>query len=160
MQRQGDAASEIGEYFCMNIKDNLPKFLVLAFFGGAIALWFAQSNKPRAVPGIPVSVKLPQLSTQAEVGKKAFNSNCAQCHGANAAGTDKGPPFVHDIYNPGHHADEAFFMAAKFGVRQHHWRFGDMPAQPQVPKEDVANIARYIRELQVANGIVYREHRM
>ena len=59
-----------------------------------------------------------------------------------------------------HHADEAFFMAAKFGVRQHHWRFGDMPAQPQVPKEDVANIARYIRELQVANGIVYREHRM
>lgn len=105
----------------MNIKDNLPKYVVLAFFVGAIGLWFAQSNNPRAVAGIPVAVKLPQLSAQAEAGKKAFASNCAQCHGANGAGTDKGPPLIHDIYNPGHHADEAFFMAAKFGVRQHHW---------------------------------------
>lgn len=144
----------------MNIKDNLPKYVVLAFFAGAIGLWFAQSNNPRAIAGIPVAVKLPQLSAQAEAGKKAFDSNCAQCHGANGAGTDKGPPLIHDIYNPGHHGDEAFFMAAKFGVRQHHWRFGDMPPLPQASQDDVAKIIRYIRELQVANGITYREHRM
>ncbi|HRY01632.1 MAG: cytochrome c [Hyphomicrobiales bacterium] len=144
----------------MNIKDNLPKYVVLAFFVGAIGLWFAQSNNPRAVAGIPVAVKLPQLSAQAEAGKKAFASNCAQCHGANGAGTDKGPPLIHDIYNPGHHADEAFFMAAKFGVRQHHWRFGDMPPLPQASQDDIAKIVRYIRELQVANGITYRQHRM
>lgn len=144
----------------MNIKDNLPKYVVLAFFVGAIGLWFAQSNNPRAVAGIPVAVKLPQLSAQAEAGKKAFASNCAQCHGANGAGTDKGPPLIYDIYNPGHHADEAFFMAAKFGVRQHHWRFGDMPPLPQASQDDIAKIVRYIRELQVANGITYRQHRM
>lgn len=144
----------------MNIKDNLPKYVVLAFFVGAIGLWFAQSNNPRAVAGIPVAVKLPQLSAQAEAGKKAFASNCAQCHGANGAGTDKGPPLIHDIYNPGHHADEAFFMAAKFGVRQHHWRSGDMPPLPQASQDDIAKIVRYIRELQVANGITYRQHRM
>ena len=144
----------------MNIKASLPKYLILAFFAGGIALWVVQSNKPRTADGAQVVVKLPQLSAQANMGKTAFDSNCAQCHGVNASGTNQGPPLVHDIYNPGHHADEAFFLAAKFGVRRHHWPFGDMPAQPRVSKEDVAAIVRYIRELQAANGIVYREHRM
>ena len=144
----------------MNIKADLPKYLILAFFAGGIGLWVVQSNKPRTADGAQVVVKLPQLSAQANMGKTAFDSNCAQCHGVNASGTNQGPPLVHDIYNPGHHADEAFFLAAKFGVRRHHWPFGDMPAQPRVSKEDVAAIVRYIRELQAANGIVYREHRM
>jgi mono/diheme cytochrome c family protein len=48
----------------------------------------------------------------------------------------------------------------RHGVRQHHWPFGDMPAQPQVTDEQLAQIIRYVRELQAANGIVYREHRI
>lgn len=107
-----------------------------------------------------VSVKVPVLSAVALQGKAAFDANCAPCHGANAAGTDKGPPFIHDIYNPGHHADGAFFLAAKLGVRQHHWRFGDMPPQPQVSEAQLAAIVQYVRELQAANGITYRPHRM
>ena len=75
--------------------------------------------------------------------------------------TAKSAPYLGNVgYNPGHHADEAFFMAAKFGVRQHHWRFGDMPPLPQASQDDIAKIVRYIRELQVANGITYRQHRM
>jgi len=35
-----------------------------------------------------------------------------------------------------------------------------MPSQPQVSDREIAEIVRYVRELQVANGIVYREHRM
>ena len=35
-----------------------------------------------------------------------------------------------------------------------------MPPQPQVSDEDIAAIVRYIRELQEANGIRYRPHRM
>lgn len=145
---------------CMSIKTNLPKYLTLAFFAAGIGLWLVQLNRPRAVEEPRVLAKIPQLSAQAEIGKARFDSNCAQCHGANASGTNQGPPLVHDIYNPGHHADQAFFQASAFGVRRHHWPFGDMPAQPQVSKDDVAAIVRYVRELQAANGIVYREHRM
>jgi hypothetical protein len=35
-----------------------------------------------------------------------------------------------------------------------------MPPQPQVTPEQLEAIVRYVRELQVANGIAYRPHRM
>jgi mono/diheme cytochrome c family protein len=122
----------------------------------AILVW--QWARPQAQK--TVNVRVPPLSKVAARGKMAFDANCASCHGVNASGTDKGPPLVHDFYNPGHHADGAFFLAAKLGVRQHHWRFGDMPPQPQVTQEQLATIVRYVRELQAANGITYHPHRM
>ena len=113
-----------------------------------------------AAPDAPHALVRPRLSMRAEIGKAAYDGVCAACHGADAAGTDQGPPFVHPIYNPGHHADEAFFRAARDGVRAHHWRFGDMPAQPDVSERTVAAIIVYIREMQRANGIVTQDHRM
>jgi len=107
-----------------------------------------------------VSVRVPELSAVAAIGRKAFDESCASCHGARGSGTDQGPPLIHDIYNPGHHADSAFYAAAKRGVGQHHWRFGNMSAQPQVSDSQMAAIIRYVRELQRANGITYRPHRM
>lgn len=107
-----------------------------------------------------VSVQTPELSQVAAMGQKAFDGNCASCHGVSGSGTDQGPPLIHDIYNPGHHADAAFYAAATRGVRQHHWRFGNMPAQLQVSDSQMAAIIRYIRELQQANGINYRPHNM
>ena len=97
-----------------------------------------------------------QLSAAASLGKNAFDDTCAQCHGANAAGTDKGPPLVHVYYNPGHHADGAFFGAVANGVRQHHWRFGNMAPMPQVGADQTRMITGYVRELQEANGIFYK----
>ena len=96
---------------------------------------------------------MPELSPVAEAGRAAFEANCASCHGPAAAGTDQGPPLVHRIYEPGHHADAAFVLAAKRGVPQHHWRFGAMPPQPQVGKRSLQQIIAYVRELQHANGI-------
>lgn len=111
-------------------------------------------------PGPADSIEVPRLSAAAAQGRSAFDANCASCHGRNATGTETGPPLVHDIYNPGHHSDAAFYRAAKIGVPRHHWPFGDMPPQPQVSDEELANIVRYVRELQQANGITYRPHRM
>ncbi|MFV2093103.1 MAG: cytochrome c, partial [Hyphomicrobiales bacterium] len=68
-------------------------------------------------------------------------------------------PFIHTTYNPGHHADEAFLRAAQNGVPSHHWNFGNMPIQ-KVTKDEVFKIVRYVRELQQANGIVYKQHNM
>jgi hypothetical protein len=35
-----------------------------------------------------------------------------------------------------------------------------MPPQPQVTGKEMATIIQYVRELQLANGITYRPHRM
>ena len=102
-----------------------------------------------------VEVKLPaQLSPEAEIGKRAFEAKCAACHGANAAGQNGvAPPLVHKIYEPSHHSDMAFLVAAKNGVRAHHWDFGNMPPVEGLTDADVKMIARYVRELQKENGI-------
>lgn len=86
-------------------------------------------------------------------GKKLYEANCASCHGVTAGGTEKGPPFLHKVYVPGHHSDAAFVMAAKRGVRAHHWKFGDMPSVPAVSDADIAAITVYIRQLQRTAGI-------
>ena len=75
------------------------------------------------------------------------------CHGENATGTEQGPPLVHKIYEPGHHADASFYRAVERGVRSHHWPFGNMPPIPGVSRKDVTRILAFVRELQRANGI-------
>ena len=99
------------------------------------------------------SVIVPDLSQRAESGRIAYDNNCAQCHGQNGSGTDSGPPFIDKIYESGHHSDASFFSAAERGVQQHHWPYGDMQPQPQMSREEIADIIQYIRELQRANGI-------
>jgi len=107
-----------------------------------------------------VAVTVPTLTTTAVKGEKYYAKSCNSCHGDNAGGTKNGPPLVHDIYNPGHHADEAFYRAALQGVKQHHWPYGNMPPRPEISKREVSYIIAYVRELQEANGIVYKQHRM
>ena len=100
------------------------------------------------------SVLLPmELSPTAQLGRTAFTANCAGCHGTNGSGTDQGPPLIHIIYEPSHHSDTAFILAARNGSRAHHWRFGDMPPQPQVSEEEIETIIQFVREVQRANGI-------
>lgn len=90
---------------------------------------------------------------QTQQGKLAYNDNCASCHGADLQGTRQGPPFLHKVYEPSHHGDEAFYRAIASGVRAHHWRFGDMAAVPNVNREQASDIIAYIREQQRAVGI-------
>lgn len=104
--------------------------------------------------GAPASkVRVPELSQAAQAGLVAFQRTCAPCHGDVAQGTATGPPLVHSVYRPGHHADIAFELAVRRGARAYHWRFGDMPPQPTVTADEVTQITRYVRELQRANGI-------
>jgi hypothetical protein len=114
----------------------------------AVALWL---TAPAAAE--TVSVTLPELSPEAQAGGQAFIENCAQYHGMIGGGTDNGPPLIHKIYEPNHHGDLAFQRAVRQGSRAHHWRFGDMPPQPQVTDADVSVIVKFIREVQRANGI-------
>jgi mono/diheme cytochrome c family protein len=145
----------------MSIAESLPKFVVLAVLAAGVGIFAWQLVKPSGTSRpYTANVTEPALSAAAVTGKSLFEANCAGCHGLKAAGTDKGPPLIHDIYNPGHHSDGAFFLAAKLGVRQHHWPYGDMPPQRQLTEEQTTAIVQYVRELQIANGIRYRPHRM
>ena len=117
------------------------------------AYYFLSGNRGDSASGPLVEVTVPSLSGAAKLGEAAFNDNCAACHGTNAAGSDKGPPLIHRIYEPNHHGDYSFVQAAAIGVRAHHWKFGNMPPQQQVGEADIQAIIAYVRTLQRANGI-------
>ncbi len=143
----------------MTLTERLPAIVIITILllGVGSVAWRAISSFDETVT---TAVTVPRLSDHAREGKKAFDDNCAACHGTSAAGSDTGPPLIHDIYNPGHHSDAAFFAAANRGTPRHHWNFGDMPPQPSVTDDDMTAIVRFIRELQEANGIFYRKHTM
>ena len=136
--------------------------------GAAVMFWRASMPEDRMTPAIDTSMPgadaaavahpadgiiVPDLSSAAQMGKIAFGENCAGCHGAKAAGTENGPPLIHKIYEPSHHADFSFVMAVKNGVRAHHWRFGDMVPVAGVTDKQIEWITEYVREMQRANGI-------
>lgn len=143
--------------------------VAIGLVGGLAILWNARqpAQSPAGHSMVPpdtsdiaqgspiVEVALPtEFSEAAQIGQRAFEAKCADCHGANAAGQNGvAPPLVHKIYEPGHHSDMAFVLAARNGVRAHHWDFGNMPPVEGLTDADLKMIARYVRELQAANGI-------
>ena len=146
-------------------KGGFAKIVVVAVVAGGIGLalwqWLGTSRTTVAGDGGPGEIVEPVApSTLAQTGRVAFEANCAACHGERGGGTDSGPPFVNDIYNPGHHPDEAFMVAPRLGVRAHHWPFGNMPPVEGVTDDELRAIVQYVRELQEANGIFYKPHVM
>ena len=101
-----------------------------------------------------VPVVLPQLDATQEIGQRVFLAKCAACHGDTAGGRNgAGPPLIHKIYEPSHHADLTFFRAAELGVRAHHWKFGDMAPVEGITRAEVADVVAFIRAVQRENGI-------
>lgn len=136
--------------------------LALAGFGALIYSSYDKPTQQAAAP-IPdqaaqgraiVEVIVPDLEGKAVLGQMAFVAKCAACHGENAVGqVGVAPPLVHKIYEPSHHGDMSFILAARNGVRSHHWTFGNMPAIDGISDAEVGSIVAYIRVLQRANGI-------
>lgn len=102
-----------------------------------------------------IAVVLPALTRSEAAGQASFAANCAACHGPNAGGIEgAGPPLIHKIYEPGHHADISFFYAATRGVKSHHWPFGDMAPVAGVTEDDILSIIAFVRRVQRENGIL------
>ena len=85
-------------------------------------------------------------------GATLYQANCAECHGSDLRGTDKGPSHFSILYEPNHHADAAFLFAVQRGSRSHHWGFGDMPPVEGLTPDDVAAIVAFVREQQRVHG--------
>ena len=112
-------------------------------------------SEPPPVDEVQVLLRQIAATSPPEVaeGKTLFEQNCSVCHGPAGDGTTQGPPLVNIIYEPNHHADAAFILAVRNGVRAHHWRFGDMAALPDVTDQTVEEIVGYIRWMQRQVGI-------
>lgn len=123
---------------------------------GLVALIAVVSLSACAGDGTDAAEPNPVLAGTGEVaaGEELYAANCAECHGVEATGTDQGPPFLHEVYVPSHHADGAFLAAVRTGVRPHHWDFGPMPPKPGLTDQDVADIVAYVRSLQRDAGII------
>ncbi len=135
-----------------SFKDQLPKLAVIGVMIAAVVIVAGKIRGP-GTEKTSINVNVPTLTALGQQGEKLFEANCMACHGKNGGGTKQGPPLIHRIYEPNHHGDQAFVLAAKQGVRSHHWQFGNMPAQPEVSAEDALMIVGYVREVQRANGI-------
>jgi len=131
-----------------------PTYAGIGVIAALAAGWYTLSgDSGEPAPTGSDAIVVPVLTTEQETGRILFDANCAACHGSNASGSDQGPPLVHRIYEPSHHGDMAFVLAARQGVRAHHWRFGNMPAIDSVTEDEVVQITAYVRALQRANGI-------
>ena len=134
-----------------------PTAAILAAAAVTLTGCQAGADSGEARPADEVQVLLRQVAAIAPVefaeGKALFEEYCSACHGPAADGTEQGPPLAHKIYEPSHHADAAFVLAVRIGVRAHHWRFGDMQPVPAVTEEMVPEIVGYVRWLQREVGI-------
>ncbi len=86
------------------------------------------------------------------IGSTLYKGNCASCHGDDLRGTDQGPSHLSEVYEPGHHGDEAFQRAVLLGSQQHHWGFGSMPSIEGLDREQVAAIVAFVRDRQETEG--------
>lgn len=130
--------------------------LIGGLLGGAWLFWTSsndQTSARLAYEAAGPQLAVAALSPAAASGRIAFNEACASCHGRDAMGGPAGPPLIHKVYEPSHHSDDAFRLAVRNGVNQHHWNFGNMPAQQGVSPEKVEDIIVFVRETQRANGI-------
>lgn len=113
----------------------------------AVVGFGGNSSDSDAGTGIPVQD--PELVA---AGEPLYQASCASCHGTDLRGTDKGPSHLSVVYEPNHHGDVAFILAAQNGVRGHHWPFGDMAPIPGLSDEDLAAVVAYVRENQRISG--------
>lgn len=128
--------------------------MLLAACGGGDDDHYGEPQADDTDDAAPNEVITVEPSEAAIAGEKLFIANCSMCHGDRAGGTNQGPPLVHQIYEPGHHSNASFVVAVARGVRAHHWDFGNMPAVPSLEIDEIHQVICYVRELQLANGII------
>lgn len=98
---------------------------------------------------------LPAIGYQSSAvdGEARYQAVCARCHGLALGGGPEGPPLLDQTYASSHHADLTFYHAVKNGVRQHHWKYGDMPMLTGITPEQVGDIVAFVRREQQRVGI-------
>jgi mono/diheme cytochrome c family protein len=119
--------------------------LALVVVIGVVIFGGGDNASTSGEPDARIAVQDPDLVA---IGEPLYQGNCASCHGSDLRGTDLGPSHLSVVYEPNHHGDGAFILAARNGVRQHHWPYGDMAPVPGLDDSDLEAIIAYVRENQ------------
>lgn len=119
----------------------------------ALSCAAADAGGSPVVEGLREELEALSLPVEHSEAEELFAESCASCHGFRASGSELGPPLVHHVYRPSHHADAAFHLAVIRGVRAHHWNFGDMLPVAGVTADEAKAITAYLRWLQRQAGI-------
>jgi mono/diheme cytochrome c family protein len=91
-------------------------------------------------------------TTELERGEGIYAANCAQCHGGDLAGSDRGPSLLEPIYGPDRLTDAEFADAVRNGVEQRLWDFGDMPGNGSYSDAQIDAITAFVRSRQAAES--------
>ena len=128
--------------------------LIVVALGIAIVVVSGDGNdSPRASNISADQFNIPaQDPTLVAEGDVLYQASCAACHGSDLRGTDIGPSHLSVVYQPGHHSDAAFILAARNGVRSHHWQFGNMAPVEGLSDADLESIVAFVRESQRTSG--------
>ncbi|HUS42718.1 MAG TPA: cytochrome c [Ilumatobacteraceae bacterium] len=89
--------------------------------------------------------------TTLERGEVIYGANCAQCHGGDLAGTDRGPSLLEPIYGPDQLSDDQFADSIRNGVDEERWEFGPMPANGAITDEQIEAILTFVRAEQAGD---------
>jgi mono/diheme cytochrome c family protein len=81
-------------------------------------------------------------------GEAIYGANCAQCHGDDLAGTDRGPSLLEPIYGPDQLSDAEVADAIRNGVDEQLWEFGPMPANGAISDAQIEAILAFLRTQQ------------
>lgn len=112
-------------------------------------------TSPASAPTVTSDAPAPPTTAAALAipdGAAVYQQYCAECHGVDLRGTDKGPSQLSIIYEPNHHGDYAYRVAIRDGVREHHWWFGDMPPVEGITDLEIEKVISYIRSEQERLG--------
>ena len=131
---------------------NLAVFVAVLLLGSIATVMIAAPAKS-GQSAIYQNPKEPKMTQRLNLGKFNYDNYCGSCHGKTGGGSEKGPTFISRIYHPSHHGDKAFYIAAKRGVRAHHWPFGDMKPVKGISDDQITLIVEYVRAIQQANGL-------
>ncbi len=93
-------------------------------------------------------------TTALERGERIYAANCAQCHGADLAGTDRGPSLLSPVYGPDQVSDAAMADVIRNGAEQRLFEFGPMAGNGALSDEQIDSIIVYVRSQQGAELLV------
>ena len=86
-------------------------------------------------------------------GAAIYGANCAQCHGADLEGTERGPSLLDPAYRSDELSDAAVADAIRNGVAQRLWEFGPMPANGALGDEQIDAIIEHLRAEQAVSAL-------
>lgn len=90
--------------------------------------------------------------TALERGERIYAANCAQCHGGDLAGSERGPSLLLEVYGPAELADAEMADAIRNGVEQRLFEFGPMAGNGALRDEQIDAVVTFVRAEQ--SGVV------